>query len=128
MSDYFVKDNLAGLKREDFQATVQGKKTDLYILKNKKGAERAVTNFAGALCAVMMPDRDGRMESVVYLSSMEVYGVTPEDAGEIREKDLGFIDYLIGNNLTRDAMAWLEGSNYAPSDTPTKEELEDWRS
>jgi hypothetical protein len=32
-------------------------------------------------------------------------------------KDLGFIDYLIGNNLTRDAMAWLEGSNYAPSDT-----------
>ena len=33
-----------------------------------------------------------RMESVVYLSSMEVYGVTPEDAGEIREKDLGLID------------------------------------
>ena len=33
-----------------------------------------------------------RMESAVYLSSMEVYGVTPEDAGQIREKDLGFID------------------------------------
>jgi hypothetical protein len=30
MSDFFVKDNLAGLKREDFQATVQGKKPDLY--------------------------------------------------------------------------------------------------
>lgn len=32
-------------------------------------------------------------------------------------QDLPFIDYLIGNNLTRDAIAWLDGSNYAPSDT-----------
>ena len=32
-------------------------------------------------------------------------------------KDLPFIDYLLGNNFTRDALAWLEGSNYAPSDT-----------
>ena len=66
MSDFFVKDNLAGLKREDFQATVQGKKTDLFILKNKCGAEIAVSNFAGALCAVMMPDRNGIKESVVW--------------------------------------------------------------
>lgn len=66
MSDFFIKDNLAGLKREDFQATVQGKKTDLFILKNKKGSEIAVTNYAGALLAVMMPDRNGKMESVVW--------------------------------------------------------------
>ena len=33
-----------------------------------------------------------QMESAVYLSSMEVYGITPENAGELREKDLGFID------------------------------------
>lgn len=32
------------------------------------------------------------MESVVFLSSMEVYGISPDNAGEIREKDLGFID------------------------------------
>ena len=66
MSNFFVKDNLAGLKREDFQATVQGKNVDLFILKNKKGSEIAVTNYAGALCAVMMPDRNGKMESVVW--------------------------------------------------------------
>ena len=33
--------NLCGLKREDFQTTVNGKKTDLYILKNKNGNEVA---------------------------------------------------------------------------------------
>ena len=32
-------------------------------------------------------------------------------------KDIEFIDYLIGNNLTRDALAWIDGKNYAPSDT-----------
>lgn len=32
-------------------------------------------------------------------------------------KDIEFIDYLIGNNLTKDALAWIAGSNYAPSDT-----------
>lgn len=57
--------NLAGLKREDFQAEVQGKKTDLYILRNAKGAELAVTNFAGAVCSLMVPDRNGKMASVV---------------------------------------------------------------
>ena len=37
--------NLCGLKREDFQTTVNGKKTDLYILKNRKGYEVAVSNY-----------------------------------------------------------------------------------
>ena len=36
--------NVCGLKREDFQATINGKKTDLYILRNKIGNEVAVTN------------------------------------------------------------------------------------
>lgn len=65
MNSFYVKNNLSGLKREDFQGTIQGKKTDLYILKNKNGCEIAATNFAGALLSVMMPDREGKMASVV---------------------------------------------------------------
>ena len=30
---------VCGLKKEDFQTTIDGKKTDLYILKNAKGNE-----------------------------------------------------------------------------------------
>lgn len=48
--------NLCGLKREDFQTTINGKKTDLYILKNKLGNEVAITNYGGALVAIMVPD------------------------------------------------------------------------
>ena len=31
--------NLSGLKREDFQKTINGKSTDLFILKNSNGLE-----------------------------------------------------------------------------------------
>ena len=52
-------ENLCGLKREDFQTTVNGKQTDLFILKNSQGNEVAVTNYGGAIVAIMMPDKDG---------------------------------------------------------------------
>ena len=48
--------NVCGLKRENFQATINGKKTDLYILKNRKGFEVAISNYGGAICAIMVPD------------------------------------------------------------------------
>lgn len=57
--------NLCGLKREDFQTTIHGKKTDLYILKNKKGNEVAITNYGGALVAIMVPDKDGNYANVI---------------------------------------------------------------
>ena len=51
-------ENLCGLKREDFQATVCGKKTDLYILRNSEGCEVAITNYGGAIVSIMVPDRE----------------------------------------------------------------------
>ena len=46
-------ENICGLKREDFQTTVNGKKTDLYILRNALGNEVAITNYGGAVVAIM---------------------------------------------------------------------------
>ena len=57
--------NLCGLNRKDFQTTVNGKKTDLYILKNRKGYEVAVTNYGGAIVAIMVPDKDGNVANVI---------------------------------------------------------------
>ena len=58
-------ENICGLKREDFQAEVQGKQTDLFILRNNKGCEVAITNYGGALVGIMVPDRDGNLANVV---------------------------------------------------------------
>ena len=57
--------NLCGLKRENFQATIHGKKTDLYILRNRKGFEVAISNYGGAICAIMVPDKDGKVGNVI---------------------------------------------------------------
>ena len=57
--------NLCGLNRKDFQATINGKKTDLYILRNRKGYEVAITNYGGAIVAIMVPDKDGNVANVI---------------------------------------------------------------
>ncbi len=60
-----ITENLCGLKREDFQATIDGKKTDLFILKNSEGNEVAITNYGGAVVAIMVPDRNGNYANVI---------------------------------------------------------------
>ena len=58
-------ENRCGLKRKDFQTTINGKNTDLYILRNKQGNEVAVTNYGGAVLAIMVPDRNGNYANVI---------------------------------------------------------------
>jgi len=54
-------ENICGLKRENFQATINGKETDLFILKNANGNEVAITNYGGAIVAIMVPDKNGNV-------------------------------------------------------------------
>lgn len=56
---------VCGLKKEDFQTTVNGKETDLYILRNKEGNEVAITNYGGAIVAIMVPDRKGNLANII---------------------------------------------------------------
>ena len=56
---------ISGLKRENFQAVVQGKETDLYTLTNSNGMEVCITNYGGAIMAIMVPDREGKMANVI---------------------------------------------------------------
>jgi len=57
--------NRCGLKAEDFQTVVDGKQTNLYILKNKHGNEVAVSNYGGAIVSIMVPDKNGRLANVI---------------------------------------------------------------
>ena len=59
------KAQISGLKREDFQATVQGKETDLYTLRNENGVEICITNYGGAIVAIMVPDKRGVMANII---------------------------------------------------------------
>ena len=64
-----------------FQDTVDGKQTDLYVLKNNKGMTAAITNYGGRLVGLWVPDKQGSLVDVVvgfgslqqYIQSTEPY-------------------------------------------------------
>ena len=58
-------ENISQLKAADFQKTVGGKETALFILKNKPGCEVAITNYGGAICSIMVPDKNGIFANVI---------------------------------------------------------------
>lgn len=60
-----TEENLAGLRRKDFQKKIENKDVDLFILRNAKGMEVAVTNYGCALLAIMVPDKNGKYANVV---------------------------------------------------------------
>ncbi|MDR2627932.1 MAG: galactose mutarotase [Dysgonamonadaceae bacterium] len=73
--------SITGLKRVDFQKTVDGKPTDLFILTNCNGLEMTVTNYGAKIVSLSVPDKNGKPVDVVtghgsideYLSSEEPY-------------------------------------------------------
>ena len=59
----------SGLLQSNFQMEVDGKKTDLYTLRNKNNMEVCVTNFGGRIVSVMVPDKDGSTPTSWYRPS-----------------------------------------------------------
>ena len=67
--------------KKNFETTVDGKPTDLYVLKNHNGMEAAITNYGGRLVSLIVPDKNGKMTDVVvgfksvhdYQNSTEPY-------------------------------------------------------
>ena len=72
----------SGLLQSNFRTEVDGKKTDLYILRNKNNMEVCITNFGGRIVSVMVPDKDGQMRDVVLgFDSILDYISKPSDFG-----------------------------------------------
>ena len=72
----------SGLLQSNFRTEVDGKKTDLYILRNKNNMEVCITNFGGRIVSVMVPDKDGQMRDVVLgFDSIQDYVSKPSDFG-----------------------------------------------
>lgn len=73
---------LSGLKRSNFQSTVNGDSTDLYVLKNANGVEVTVTNYGGRIVSVMVPDKNGTMQDVVLgFESVDEYTAVDNNLG-----------------------------------------------
>lgn len=60
-----MEENMCRLNPEEFRTVYNGKETQLYILKNRHGYECAVTNYGGAIVALMVPDNNGNIANVI---------------------------------------------------------------
>ena len=69
------------LSKNSFQQTIDGKKTDLFVLKNKNNLEASVTNYGARIISLLVPDKEGKFIDVVvgfssvgqYLASADPY-------------------------------------------------------
>lgn len=66
---------------KQFQKNIDGKTTGLYILKNRKNATAAFTNYGARIISLQVPDQSGKLTDVVvgfsgvneYINSTEPY-------------------------------------------------------
>lgn len=56
---------VSGLNPAAFDSTINGKKTQLFVLKNDKGMEVCITNYGGRVVSLVVPDKDGKPTDVV---------------------------------------------------------------
>jgi aldose 1-epimerase len=68
------------LDRKAFQSTIDGKSTDLYVLKNSKGMTATFTNYGGRMVGLQVPGKDGKPVDVVLgYSNVKQYAEGPEN-------------------------------------------------
>lgn len=81
MSTVSVQDANKLPARSGFKDTIDGKPTDLYVLKNSAGLTLAITNYGGRFVGLLVPDKNGKLQDVVvgfktvqeYIHSTEPY-------------------------------------------------------
>lgn len=73
------KENSMLPDRKSFTDSIDGKKADLFILKNSNGMTAAVTNYGGRIVGLWVPDKNGKLTDVVVgFGSIQEYVNTTE--------------------------------------------------
>ncbi|MEO9020910.1 MAG: aldose epimerase family protein [Ginsengibacter sp.] len=91
--------------KKNFETTIDGKPTDLYVLKNHSGMQAAITNYGGRLVSLLVPDKNGKMTDVV------VGFKSVEDYQNSTEPYFGATIGRYGNRIARGQFS-LDGKKY----------------
>jgi len=91
--------------KKNFEDTVDGKQTDLYVLKNHNGMTAAITNYGGRLVSLLVPDKNGKLTDVVVgFNSLEDYAKSTESY-------FGATIGRVGNRIAKGEFS-LDGKKY----------------
>lgn len=93
------------LNPEDFQKTIEGKETGLYILQNEQGMEIAITNYGARAVGLLVPDRAGKFGDVITgFKTLDGFIESPEAFH-------GPVVGRVGNRIARGKFT-LDGQTY----------------
>jgi aldose 1-epimerase len=92
-------------EKSNFQSTIDGKKTDLYILKNKNSMQAAITNYGGRIVSLLVPDHDKMIDVSVGFDKVKSY---QDDS----EPYFGALIGRYGNRIAKGKFS-LDGKNYS---------------
>lgn len=92
-------------ERKRFQSTIDGQKTDLFILKNENGLQAAITNYGGRIVSLLVPANGSFIDVVTGYADIEFY----------QKDDEPYFGALIGRYGNRIAKGkfTLEGKTYS---------------
>lgn len=98
-------DSAIGLRITDFQKVVDGKGTNLFILRNKNGCELAVTNYGAKIVSLLVSDKSGNFIDVVTgHDSIDAYQASAEPY-------FGAVCGRTGNRIAKGKFS-LDGKEY----------------
>lgn len=94
------------LNPHDFRQSIDGKQTDLFILKNAQGMKVALTNYGARVVGILVPDRDGAFGDVITgFNTLQDYIDCPEPFH-------GPIVGRVGNRIAKGTFT-LDGTTYS---------------
>lgn len=91
--------------KSNFESTIDGKSTSLYVLKNYHGMQAAITSYGGRLVSLLVPGKDGNMTDVV------VGFESVKDYENATEPYFGATIGRFGNRIAK-GMFTLDGKQY----------------
>jgi aldose 1-epimerase len=99
----------AGMKKQPFGRTPDGKEISLFTLTNKNGMEVAITDFGGIVVSIKVPDHSGRFDDVVLgYDSLEGYLTNPSYFGAIIGR---YANRIAHGKFTLDGKAYTLAQN-----------------
>lgn len=108
MSTVFAKssqiNSTVQIKNENYETVIDGKPVHLYTLQNKNGMTAKITNYAGKLVQLLVPDKNGKMGDVVL-------GYDTLDAAQRGQVSMGCIIGRYANRIGKGQFT-LDGTPY----------------
>lgn len=100
-----TSEDVSAISESAFEKTVDGKEVKLFSLQNKNGAKALISNYGGRLVALLVPDKNNKLQDVVAgFSTLEGYQQSTEPY-------FGATIGRYGNRIAKGKFT-LDGKNY----------------